>query len=317
MLKRIVHIDKNHPSLVTGLSALGFENVLLNELPRSEVQKQLHTYDGIVIRSRFPLDATFLESGTNLKFICRIGAGLENIDLKYCKEKRIEVIATPEGNANAVGEHTLGLLLNLMNKIKKADKEVCAGLWQREANRGYEIDGKTVGIIGYGVMGSAFARKLAGFDCEVLFYDIVTKEAEYNHKQVDITDLYQKADVISLHVPQTPLTHYLANKKFFDSFKKPIWLLNVARGSVLEINALVNALEDGKVLGAGLDVLEYESTSFQASFDLESNPDLQYLTTATNVILTPHIAGWSFESEVKMAQIAISKINDFYTHGRH
>lgn len=313
-MKRIIHIDKNHPSLILGLSALGFQNDLVDKVHKSDVQQKLHAYEGIVIRSRFPLDATFLESGTNLKFICRIGAGLENIDLKYCKEKQIEVIATPEGNANAVGEHTLGLLLNLMNKIKKADKEVCEGIWQREVNRGYEIDGKTVGIIGYGVMGSAFARKLAGFDCEVLFYDIVPKEAVYNHKQVSLTDIYQKTDIVSLHVPQTPLTRYLANKEFFDSFTKPIWLLNAARGSVLEIHALVNALKNGKVLGAGLDVLEYESSSFQANFNLESDADLQYLTTASNVILTPHIAGWSFESEVKMAQIAISKINDFYTH---
>ncbi len=311
-MSKIIHIDANHKSLVEKLNALGFENHECYNLSKREVAAALSLYEGVVIRSRFPLDAEFLQTGTNLKFICRIGAGLENIDLEFCRKNNIIVLSTPAGNANAVAEHTLGLLLNLLNKIKKADSEVVRGIWQREANRGFELEGKTVGIIGYGIMGSSFAKKLAGFDCEVIFYDIEKKQSLLGHKQVAMQDLFQRADVVSFHVPQTPLTYRMANETFFNSFEKPIWILNTARGTVVELSALVTALKSGSVLGAGLDVLEYESSSFETNFNFENNDDLKYLTTSKSVVLTPHIAGWSFESEVKMAQIAVAKIASLY-----
>lgn len=311
-MSKIIHIDANHKSLVEKLNTLGFENHECYKLSKKEVADVLRLYEGIIIRSRFPLDAEFLQTGTNLKFICRIGAGLENIDLEFCSKNSITVLSTPTGNANAVAEHTLGLLLNLLNNIKKADSEVVRGIWHREANRGFELQGKTVGIIGYGIMGSSFAKKLAGFDCEVIFYDIEKKQSLLGHEQVAMQDLFQRADVVSFHVPQTPLTYRMANASFFNSFEKPIWLLNTARGTVVELSALVEALKSGRVLGAGLDVLEYESSSFETNFNFENNDDLKYLTTSKSVVLTPHIAGWSFESEVKMAEIAVAKIASLY-----
>ncbi len=311
-MSKIIHIDANHKSLVEKLNTLGFENHECYKWSKKEVAAVLSLYEGIIIRSRFPLDAEFLRFGTNLKFICRIGAGLENIDLDYCCNNDIAVLSTPLGNANAVAEHTLGLLLNLLNNIKRADSEVVRGIWQREANRGFELEGKTVAIIGYGIMGSSFAKKLAGFDCEVIFYDIEKKQSLLGHEQVAMHDLFQRADVVSFHVPQTPLTYRMADTSFFNSFKKPIWLLNTARGTVVELSALVEALKSRKVLGAGLDVLEYESSSFETNFNFENNDDLKYLTTSKSVVLTPHIAGWSFESEVKMAEIAVAKIASLY-----
>lgn len=244
-----------------------------------------------------------------MKFIARVGAGLESIDIDYAVKLGVKLIAAPEGNRNAVGEHSLGMLLSLFNNLNKADKEVKNGLWNREANRGIELDGKTVGIIGYGNMGKAFSRKLSGFACEVLCYDIKENVGDDNAKQVSLKELQQQADVLSLHTPWTPLTDKMIDAEFIDSFSKPFWLINTARGKSVVTEDLVSALKSGKVLGAGLDVLEFEKLSFETLFDSDNLPDsLKELFAMNNVILSPHIAGWTVESKEKLATVIAEKI---------
>ena len=217
----ILHIDSNHPLLLEQLNALGFKNDEDYYSSRSEIEAKIHNYDGIIIRSRFKIDKSFLDKATNLKFIGRVGAGLENIDCDYAEQKGIHLIAAPEGNRNAVGEHSLAMLLSLFNKLNKANAEVSRGLWLREGNRGVELDGKTVGLIGYGNMGKAFSKKLRGFDVEVLCYDIKSGVEDENAKQVSLKELQEKADVLSLHTPQTDLTINMVNEEFINGFKKP------------------------------------------------------------------------------------------------
>jgi len=313
---KVLHIDTNHPILIQGLSELGFQNDEDYTSSKEEVEKKIHHYDGLILRSRFAIDSSFLEKARRLKFIGRVGAGLENIDENYAKANDIFLAAAPEGNQNAVGEHTLGMLLSLLNKLAKANGEVRSGIWDREGNRGTELDGKTVGIFGYGNMGKAFAKKLRGFDVEVLCYDIEGGVEDENARQVGIMELHQKTDVLSLHVPQTPLTLKMIDSKFINRFHKPFWFINTARGKSVVTEDLVMALKSGKVLGAGLDVLEYENTSFEHMFhgNTASNGKVtlpeafQYLIQADNVLLTPHIAGWTLESKEKLAQILVDKI---------
>lgn len=306
---KVLHVDTNHPLLIEQLTALGFENDEDYTSSKAEIAKKIHAYDGIIIRSRFLLDSGFLDRAVNLKFIGRIGAGLENIDEEYAEALDIFLAAAPEGNRNAVGEHTLGMLLSLFNKLNKADREVRNGQWKRENNRGHELDGKTVGIIGYGNMGKAFARKLAGFDVEVLCYDIDGGVGDEHARQVGILELRQRTEVLSLHVPQTPLTIGMINSEFINAFRRPFWLLNTARGKCVVTEDLVTALKSGKILGAGLDVLEYEKSSFEELFSKDRIPDaFQFLIQAENVLLTPHVAGWTHESKVKLAQTIVNKI---------
>ena len=306
---RVLHLDKNHSLLINQLKELGFQNDEDYTSTKEVVEAKIHKYDGIVIRSRFSIDKAFIDKAINLKFIGRVGAGLENIDCDYAASKNIELIAAPEGNSNAVGEHTLGLLLSLFNKLNTANSEVKNGIWLREENRGLELDGKTIGIIGYGNMGKAFAKKLRGFDVNVICYDIKANVGDENCNQVSLKELQENADVLSLHTPQTKLTKNLVNKNFIDSFKKSFWLLNTARGSALVTLDLVNGLKSGKVLGAGLDVLEYEKSSFENLFINQEMPEaFKYLIKAKNVILTPHIAGWTIESKEKLAQTIVNKI---------
>ncbi len=270
-------------------------------------------YDGIIIRSRFSIDKAFLEKATNLKFIGRVGAGLENIDCEFASSKNIHLIAAPEGNRNAVGEHTLGMLLSLFNKLNKANSEVKNGIWQREENRGIELDGKTVGIIGYGNMGKSFAKKLRGFDVEVICYDIKPNVGDENCRQVSLAELQEKATVVSLHTPQTVDTKKMICESFINSFQHNFWLLNTARGSAVITADLVKALKSGKIFGAGLDVLEYEKASFENFFSDENFPEaFQYLIHAENVVLTPHIAGWTLESHEKLAQTIVDKIKKIF-----
>jgi D-3-phosphoglycerate dehydrogenase len=310
---KILHIDSNNPLLWDQLEALGFQNEADFKSSKEEIENKIQDYHGVVIRSRFKIDKTFIDKAINLQFIARVGAGLESIDCDYAISKGIELIAAPEGNRNAVGEHALGMVLSLFNNLNKADKEVKSGEWNREANRGYELDGKTVGIIGYGNMGKAFAKKLRGFDVEVLCYDILEGVGDANAKQVGLNELQEKADVLSLHVPWTPETDKMVDASFLSAFSKPIWLLNLARGKCVVTADLVNALKSKKVLGAGLDVLEYEKLSFENLFDEESkNPDFEYLRQADNVLLTPHIGGWTFESYEKLAQTIVDKIKAKY-----
>ncbi len=306
---KILHLDSNHPILLNQLNDLGFTNHEDYSSSKSEVEAKISDYDGIVIRSRFRIDRTFIDAAKQLKFIGRVGAGLENIDCDYAEQQGIALISAPEGNRNAVGEHTLGMLLSLFNRLNKADREVRQGQWLREANRGIELDGKTIGIIGYGNMGKAFSRTLRGFNVNVLCYDIKPKVGDDNAQQVSLETLQKRADIISLHTPQTPLTLGMINTVFINAVKKPFWLLNTARGKSVVTEDLVAALKSGKILGAGLDVLEYEKSSFENLFASEDMPEaFQYLVQTDNVLLSPHVAGWTVESKVKLAQTIVDKI---------
>lgn len=306
---KILHLDNNHPLLLKMLKDAGFTNEENYTISKAVTEEIISEYDGIVIRSRFNIDKQFLDAAKNLKFIARVGAGLESIDIDYAVKLGVKLIAAPEGNRNAVGEHSLGMLLLLFNNLNKADKEVKNGLWNREANRGIELDGKTVGIIGYGNMGKAFSRKLSGFDCEVLCYDIKENVGDDNAKQVSLKELQQQADVLSLHTPWTPLTDKMIDAEFINAFSKPFWLINTARGKSVVTADLVSALKSGKILGAGLDVLEFEKLSFETLFDSDNLPNsLKELFAMDNVILSPHIAGWTVESKEKLATVIAEKI---------
>tara|TARA_B110001469_G_scaffold122728_1_gene133778 strand:+ start:72 stop:1010 length:939 start_codon:yes stop_codon:yes gene_type:complete len=310
---KILHLDSNHPALIEQLNFLGCTNDEDYTSSKAEVEAKIHLYDGLIIRSRFSINASFLEKAKNLKFIGRVGAGLENIDCSYAENNGITLIAAPEGNRNAVGEHCLGMLLSLFNKLNKANSEVKKGLWLREENRGVELDGKTIGLIGYGNMGKSFAKKLHGFDVEVLCYDLKPNVSDGNCKQVSLRELQQKADVLSLHTPQTELTKNMVNINFIDRFNKSFWLLNTARGNAVVAKDLVIALKSGKILGAGLDVLEYEKASFENLFTNDKIPKaFQYLINSKNVLLSPHVAGWTVESKEKLAQTIVDKIKSNY-----
>jgi len=313
---KILHLDKNHPLLLEQLATAGFQNEEDYTASKETVEEKIDAFEGIVIRSRFEIDKTFLDAAINLKFIARVGAGLESIDTSYAKSKKITLIAAPEGNRNAVGEHALGMLLSLFNKLKQADNEIKKGLWNRESNRGVELDGKTVGIIGYGNMGKAFAKKLRGFEVEVLCYDIKKNVGDQNAKQVSLIELQEKADVLSLHIPWTPETDKMVNIDFISKLKKPFWLLNTSRGKCVVTSDLVTSLKSGKILGAALDVLEYEKSSFETLFTENELPEaLQELIQMENVLLSPHIAGWTVESKEKLAQVIVDKIKVLYGLG--
>ena len=305
---KILHLDKNHSLLIEQLTKAGYKNEEDYTSSKSDIEQIISGYDGIVIRSRFKFDRTFIDAGTNLKFIARVGAGLESIDIPYAESKGITLIAAPEGNCNAVGEHTLGMLLSLFNKLNKADFEVKKGKWNREVNRGIELDGKTVGIIGYGNMGKAFSKKLQGFDCKVICYDIKEDVGDKNATQVSLITFQKEVDVVSLHIPWTPLTNRMINSDFINQFSKPFWLLNTARGKSVVTSDLVLALKKGQLLGAGLDVLEFEKSSFESLFSNKIPASLSDLLSMENVILSPHIAGWTIESKEKLAQVIVDKI---------
>ena len=305
---KILHLDTNHELLINQLNDLGFKNDEDYTSSKEDVEAKIHNYDGFIIRSRFSINKQFLDAATSLKFIGRVGAGLENIDCEYAQKKGVHLISAPEGNRNAVGEHSLAMLLSLFNKLNKADNEVRNGKWLREENRGIELDGKTVGLIGYGNMGKAFAKKLRGFDVTVLCYDIKNDVSDENAKQVSLKELQEQADVLSLHTPQTELTINMVDSNFIKAFKKPFWLINTARGKSVVTKDLVSAMQSGKILGAGFDVLEYEKASFENLFSSNMPEAFQYLIKAENVILSPHVAGWTVESKEKLAQTIVDKI---------
>ncbi|MDC6387582.1 2-hydroxyacid dehydrogenase [Maribacter sp. PR1] len=307
---KVLHVDTNHPLIIEQFNELGFQNDEDYNSSKEAIEEKIEEYDGLIIRSRFSIDASFLDKAKNLKFIGRLGAGLENIDTKYAKSLGIFLAAAPEGNRNAVGEHAMGMLLSLFNKLNKAHGEVKNGTWDREGNRGIELEGKVVGIIGYGNMGKAFAKKLKGFDVdEVICYDIEGGVEDENARQVGIMELHQKTDVLSLHVPQTESTIGMIDSEFLNKFHKNIWIINTARGKCIKTEDLVSALKTNKVLGAGLDVLEYEKSSFENMFTGNGLPEaFEYLTRSDNVLLTPHVAGWTVESKIKLAQTIVDKI---------
>ncbi|MFM8597298.1 MAG: NAD(P)-dependent oxidoreductase [Flavobacteriales bacterium] len=307
--KQVVFIDSVHPILEQKLTQAGMKCLDHTKTNFENLLPDLNNAYGIVIRSRFTIDAQFLANCQNLKFIARSGSGLENIDTKICKELGIRIYNSPEGNRNAVAEHALGMLLSLFHKIQKANKEVSNGLWLREQNRGEELDGKVVGIIGFGNNGSAFAKKLRGFDVRVLAYDkYKTGFGDHFVQECTLNAILEQADVLSFHIPQNKETRYLFNQEFVAKMHKSFYLLNLSRGKIVETEALVEGLKTGKIKGAGLDVLEYESKSFEAFFEQELPESFSYLINADNVVLTPHVGGWTSESYIKLSDVLAEKI---------
>lgn len=309
MTKKVLFLDTVHPILEERLTALGFicENDYTSK--KEEIESVIANYFGIVIRSRFTLDKSFLDKATNLNFIARSGAGLENIDVDYAKQKGTKVFSSPEGNKDAVGEQAIGMLLMLFNNLKKGDAEVRQGTWDREGNRGLELSGKTVGIIGYGNMGSALAEKLVGFGCKTLAYDKYKKGFgnELVH-EVGLQEIFEQTDVLSIHLPLSEETRHFVNTELINQFKKPFYLINTARGNNVSIKDLIEALKAERVLGACLDVLEYETKSFEKIETNKLPEDFQYLISSEKVILSPHVAGWTKESYIKLSTYLADKI---------
>jgi len=303
---KIIQLDKNHPLISEQLTAKGFVVEEDHSSTYDEVLEKIEDYEGIIIRSRIPLDKNFLTKASHLKFIARVGAGMENIDTETAGNLGIKLINSPEGNRDSVAEHVVGMLLILMNRLFIASNEVKNGIWKREENRGDELLGKTFGIIGYGNMGKATAKRLSGFGVEVIFHDILSNLYDEFATQVSLEELQKRADILSLHIPLTEQTHYLIDEEFISKMEKNFYFVNMARGKNLKTKALVQAIESGKVLGACLDVLEYEKSSFE---NLETeNQDLKYLLDSEKVIVTPHIGGWTHQSKEKLAQVIVDKI---------
>ena len=305
---KILHLDINHSMITKSLSTLGLKNDIDLTSNKFEIGNIIGDYHGLVVRSRIKIDKNLIDKAVNLKFVARVGSGTENIDCEYLVKKNIELITSGEGNSNAVGEHTLGLLLDLSKKITKSYIEIQSNLRKREENRGFEIEGKTIGIIGYGKAGKSFARKLLGFNCNVIFNDLKKDLEDEYAKSVTISELKEKSDIISIHTDLNKLSHHLINKKFISDCKKPFYLLNTSRGECVNTEDLIFALKDGKVSGAGLDVLENETKSF---FSLNDDDSFEEMKKFENVILTPHTAGWSHESKIKLAEITVDKIKKF------
>jgi len=300
-------LDTVHAVLQERLEAAGFECVDHTKSDLDRVKKEIGSFHGIVIRSRFTIDKELLDLTNELRFIARSGSGMENIDVAYAEAKGIKCYGAPEGNANAVGEHALGMLLSLFRNINISDAEVRKNIWEREGNRGLELDGRTIGIIGYGNTGSAFAKKLRGFDVRILAHDKYKSGFGNEHiEECSLEDIQQHCNIVSLHVPLTDETRYMVNDAFIQNFSKPIWVINTSRGVVVNTDDLVKNMKVGKVLGVCLDVLEYEKSSLEG---LTERPEaLEYLTKSDRVVLTPHIAGWTTESYRKLSEVLADKI---------
>lgn len=306
---QVLLIDDIHPVLIEMLEGENISIAYHPEYNREDIIKNISLYEGIIVRSKIKIDQQIIDLGSKLKFIARSGAGMDSIDVEYAQQKNILCINSPEGNRDAVGEHTLGLLLALFDKITLSDKQVRQGLWLREANRGLEVKEKTIGIIGYGNMGKEFAKRLCGFDCKVLAYDkYKTDYSDQYAKQSTLEELKKECDILSLHVPLTEETKFMVDKEFINSFQKPFFLLNTSRGKVVKLSDLIFALENNKLLGAGLDVLEYENFSNEMSFDNKAKEELSKLFAMENTVLTPHVAGWTRESYYKLSYFLAKKI---------
>jgi D-3-phosphoglycerate dehydrogenase len=300
----ILIVDDIHPVFIERAEAMGYTCNYQPTIKADEALQIIGRYKGLVIRSKFQLNREYLDTGKNLKFICRAGAGMDNIDEAYAAEKNITLVNAPEGNMDAVGEHAVGLLLSLMNNFNIADAQIRAGSWQREANRGYELKGRTVGIIGYGFMGKSFAKKLSGFEVNVIAYDkYKTGFSDKYAREVSMEEIVRQSDVISLHVPLTAETSGIISDEYLFHLKKPVFFINTSRGKTAHVRAILNAIKQGKILGAGLDVLEVEkfpSLAEQEWFD--------ELKQSGKVILTPHVAGWTFESYRKISEVMAEKL---------
>lgn len=311
---KVLFLDETHAVLPNMLQSLGLKVVYYDELAIRQ-PNDFPGFTGIIVRSKV-VEKSFMEKFPNLKFIGRVGAGMENIDTDYAEKKGIQCANSPEGNRDAVGEHTLGLLLNLTNNLNTADHQMSNGLWQREKNRGYEIGHMTIGIFGYGNMGSAFAKKISGFNARVIGYDKYKKNYSDNFvEEVALKDFFKEADVVSFHIPLTHETKFLINNTFINQFKKAVYILNTSRGKILKTADLVKNLKQGKIRGAALDVFEYESNNFETLFDNDIPAEIQYLMDSDNVILTPHIAGWTYESQYKLAKVVGDKITKMKKNG--
>ena len=306
---KILHLDRNHDSLINELKSSGYINVEGYKMRLSKVKSIIYKFDGIVIRSRFNIDSDFLKNGRKIKFVARVGSGSENIDVQYLKKRGIKLISAPEGNSNAVGEHAAGLILSLLNKLNLANDSVKNKLWIREKFRGYEIENKIIGIIGYGNTGKSLAKKLTGFNVkEIIFYDTIKKTKDSIARQVSIEELQKKTNILSIHTPQNKLSIGMINKDFIEKMKNPFWLINTARGSAVNTKDLIDGIQKKKILGAGLDVLEYEKKTFENTFDNKIHQNFLNLIENEKVILTPHIAGWTHESHLKLAKVIVQKI---------
>lgn len=302
-----------HECLINGLQQCGFNIDYFPDYDRNDLEGSIHNYAGLITRSKLKIDKALLNKAAKLKFIGRLGSGMESIDVEYAAQIGIACLNSPEGNRDSLGEHTLGMLLSLVNNMNRADAEVRKGIWEREANRGMEIQGKTIGIIGYGNMGSAFAERLSGFSVKVIAYD--KYKVDYSDQfviETNMSTIFKETDILSLHVPLTEETQYLVNQQYLQQFSKPIILINTSRGPVVNTADLVQNMKSGKVRGAALDVLEYEKFSFE-DLDPDQLPvPMQFLINSDKVILTPHVAGWTNESQVKLAEVLLEKIkNEF------
>jgi len=306
---KVLFIDTTHPVLPQMLEDGGFEVFHFYHNDINKFKEIAADFTGFIIRSKFKLDEEILKHATQLKFIGRVGAGMENIDIKYAESVGMKCFNAPEGNRDAVAEQAIGMLLSLFNNLKKADAEVRKGIWKREENRGVELGGKIVGIIGYGNTGSAFARKLRGFDVKILAYD--KYKSDFSNEfvnEVSLEDLFENADIISLHIPLTDETRFMVDNNFISSFKKDIYLINTSRGKILKTSDLIHNLENNRVIGACLDVLEFEGLSFEDLDNVNLPVAFKQLIEMENVILSPHIAGWTHESNVKLSEVLANKI---------
>lgn len=302
---KVIAIDSVHPILYDKLRSYGCVVDECSHLKGEELLKILPQYEGFIIRSKFKITKEIIDLCPSLKFIARSGSGLENIDLAYAKLKGIECFNSPEGNRDAVAEHVLGMILMLINKLKIADAEVRNGIWKRAENRGIELKGKTFALIGYGQMGSAVAQRLKGFEIKILAYDKYKENHDY---KASMEEIFEQADFVSLHLPLTTETTNIASAQWFNSFNKDIFFINSARGKCVNTADLVAAMKSGKVRGACLDVLEYESVSFE-NIDAQKLPeDFNYLIQSNNTVLSPHIAGWTHESYEKLSSFLADKI---------
>lgn len=303
-------IDPMFPGIQELLNNIGLPSDHFPEITPAKVLEIISQYEGLILRSKMKIDIDFLEKATKLKFIARAGAGLDQIDEDYLQKRQIKLFNAPEGNRDAVGEHAIGMLLSLLNKLHTADLEVRNKQWRREANRGYEIKGKTVGIIGYGHMGKAFAKRLRGFECKTIAYDINTDViTNSDATMVDMETLFNEADILSFHIPLTSVSKGMVNNVFLDNFKKPIYLINTARGPVVPFASVKYGLEKGIITAAGLDVLENEKLETLTPAQLA---DFEYLSKSPKVLLSPHVGGWTFESYQRINEVLVDKIKKTY-----